>query len=108
MKYDPLWRSNDRLPPRDSGERVSEARAYRRSPTMKRPRLQFRLSWLMLAVAIVALLLALLDPVSVMAVVGLAAVFAVPVAMARPERRIKIAAWALALYPVMVPVCLYA
>src|SRR5436305_6150411 len=74
---------------------------------MKRPRLQFRLSWLMLAVAIVALLLALLDPASAVAVGVLAAIFTFPVSMAQPKRRIMVAAWALSLYPVMVPVCLY-
>jgi hypothetical protein len=74
---------------------------------MRRPRLQFRLAWLMTAVAIIALLLAWFHPSSVLALVGSAVVFVVPVAIAQPERRIRVAAWALSLYPVMVPVYLY-
>jgi hypothetical protein len=69
--------------------------------------LQFRRSWLMIAVAIVAVLFAWLDPASVVALVGMAVVFAVPVTMAQAERRIRVAAWVLSLYPLMVPVCLY-
>jgi hypothetical protein len=74
---------------------------------MIRPRLQFRFFWLMIAVAIVAVLLAWLNPASVVALVGMAVVFTVPVAMAQAGRRIRAAAWVLSLYPLMVPVCLY-
>jgi hypothetical protein len=75
---------------------------------MRRPRLQLHLSWLMNAVAIIAGLLAWLDLTSVVALVGLAAVFAVPVTITQPERRIRVAAWALSLYPLTVPVRHYA
>jgi hypothetical protein len=68
---------------------------------------QFRIRWLMLAVAVLALLLAWLSPVLVVSVFGLALVLVVPMILASPGRRIRAVAWVVSLYPVMVPICLY-
>jgi len=46
--------------------------------------------------------------IAVVASVGLALVVVIPVTAAAPASRVRIAAWVLSLYPVMVPVCLYA
>ncbi len=71
---------------------------------MRQLRVQMRIGWLMVAVAIVALLLAWLDPILVVALVGLALVGVIPVTTVAPGSRVRIAAWVVSLYPAMVPV----
>jgi len=66
---------------------------------MRRLRVQMRIGWLVVAVAIVALLMAWLDPIAVVELVGLALVVVIPVTAAAPGSRVRIAAWVLLLYP---------
>ena len=78
------------------------------APAMRLPRVRFKIWWLMLAVAIVAVLLAWLDVVNVIALTGMALVFIVLVAIAPRGRRLEVACWVVSLQPVLVVVYLYA
>jgi hypothetical protein len=75
---------------------------------MRLPRVRFKIWWLMLAVAIVAVLLAWFDVADVIAFVGAALVVIVPAIVAAPGRRLERAGWVVSLQPVFVLVYLYA
>jgi hypothetical protein len=72
------------------------------------PRVRFRIWWIMVATAIVAVLLAWLNVAVALALVCMVLIAVVPVAYSSPKRRLLVASWVVALYPVMIPVYLYA
>ena len=76
---------------------------------MSVPRVRFRIWWLMVATAIVAMVLAWLDEAVAVAValMGMVIIAVVPVTCASPKLRLIVTSWTLALYPVMIPVYLY-
>ena len=74
---------------------------------MSVPRVRFRIWWLMVVTAIVALVLAWLDVAVAVALMGMVIFAVVPVTCASPKRRLIVTSWTLALYPVMIPVYLY-
>jgi hypothetical protein len=71
------------------------------------PRVRFRIWWLMVATAIVALVLAWRDLAVAVALAGMVIITVVPVTCSSPKRRLIVTSWALALYPVTIPVYLY-
>jgi hypothetical protein len=71
------------------------------------PLVRFKIWWLMVVTAIVALLLAWLDVAVAVALMGMAVIAVVPVTCSSPKRRLIVTSWTLALYPVMIPVYLY-
>jgi hypothetical protein len=78
---------------------------------MRLTRVQFRIRWLMVAVAISAVLLFLLTRIHVLVVVavtGMALVVVIPAALAPRGRRLEVAGWAASFQPFMVLVYLYA
>jgi hypothetical protein len=70
------------------------------------PRVRFRIWWIMVATAIVAVLLAWLNVAVALALVCMVLIAVVPVAYSSPKRRLLVASWVVALYPVMIPVYL--
>ena len=74
---------------------------------MSVPRVRFRIWWLMVATAIVAMVLAWLDEAVAVALMGMVIIAVVPVTCSSPNRRFIVTSWTLALYPVMIPVYLY-
>jgi hypothetical protein len=71
------------------------------------PLVRFRIWWLMVVTAIVAVLLAWLDVAVAVALMGMVIIAVVPVTCSSPKRRLIVTSWTLALYPVMIPVYLY-
>jgi hypothetical protein len=70
-------------------------------------RARFKIWWLMIATAILALLLASIGGVRTVALLWAFIIGVVPVASSPPKRRLMTAGYVVALYPVMIPVYLY-
>jgi hypothetical protein len=75
---------------------------------MRVPRVQFQLRWLMVAVALLAVLLAWIHPYGVIGLAGMALVVIIPAVLAPPRRRLEVASWASSLQALMPLVYLYA
>jgi hypothetical protein len=70
--------------------------------------MRFTIGRLMVAVAVIAVLFALLDPRAVLALIGLALAVIIPAAIAPPRRRIEAASWGSLLQPAIMLLYLYA
>jgi hypothetical protein len=71
------------------------------------PRVRFKIWWLMVATAILALLLAWIGGVRTVALLWAFIIGVIPVAYSPPKRRLMTVGYVVALYPVMIPVYLY-
>jgi hypothetical protein len=74
---------------------------------MTLPRVRFKIWWVMVATATLALVLAWIGGVGTLALLSVLFVGVIPVACSPPKRRRMTAVYAAALYPVMISVYLY-